>query len=67
MASRFYGLNNLATKFRQEDVTTGVATTGTDVEVRIDDTKGWSRVQLMQALEAIDRRIIAGTDDLAVM
>jgi hypothetical protein len=68
MANRFYGLNNLATQFRQEDVTYHAsATQSTDIEVRIDDTKSWSRTQVLEALEAISRRIRSGTNDLAVM
>jgi hypothetical protein len=67
MANRFYGLNNLATNHRQENVVTGTSTQSTDIEVRIDDTKSWSRLQIVEALEAISRRISIGTNDLNVI
>lgn len=65
MGSRYYGLNNLPPKFRQEDVLTDTSTTSTDVEVRINDAKSWKRNTVIQALEAIIRRIRSGTNDLA--
>jgi hypothetical protein len=67
MAQRFYGLNNSATFNRQEEVTTGLATTGTDLEVRIDDTKGWTRLRVAEALQAIIGRIQSGTNDLGAI
>lgn len=67
MGNRFYGLSNIPTQFRQEDVKTGTGTQATDVEVRIDDTKGWNRLMVVTALEEIILRINAGFDDLGTI
>jgi hypothetical protein len=64
MASRFYGVSKGA--MQPVDVTEGAATGTKAVEVQIDLTKTTSRLEVLQALEAITNYIATvETDPIA--
>jgi hypothetical protein len=63
MAQRFFGLNRGA-NHNADDVAVGVATANTDIEVRIDDTKGFTTIEITNFMEALQRRILDGRSNL---
>lgn len=61
MADYFYGLNRGQAEIPQNNVTQGSSTGSTDIEVRIAVlTPNWSRNEVVNALDAIKRRILDG-------
>lgn len=64
MASVSYGLNRGASS-QPDDITTGTLAVSTnDLEVRVDNTKGWTRAELKEYLNRIADFIIDGRDAL---
>ena len=59
MASQYYGYNR-GTNLSPNAITTGTSTGSTDVEVRIDLTKGITRQDAYLILEAVIRYIEDG-------
>ena len=59
MASQYYGFNR-GTDLSPNAITTGTSTGSTDVEVRIDLTKGITRQDAYLILEAVIRYIEDG-------
>ena len=55
MASRFYGVNKGG--MQPKDVTESASTTSSGVELQIDLTKVTSKIDALQALEAIENYI----------
>jgi len=55
MASHFVGLNRGQEGERYSDFTTGAATGGTDIELRLDDGKSYSKVDVVKAIKAFQR------------
>ncbi len=63
MASKYYAVNNLPTLYDQPDqITVGTSTGSTDIEVRVDTGKSWTREGMKIALESIIRRITERND-----
>lgn len=56
MANQFYGLNR-GDNDQSETVQTGTSTQGTDLEVRIDLTKSFTKAEIEVLLDTIARRI----------
>jgi len=63
MAQRYFGLNRGA-DHNPNDVTVGTSTGSTDIELRIDDSKGMNSLDVNMAVDAIMRRILDGRDRL---
>lgn len=63
MASQYFGLNRGASS-QPDEVSVGTSTNATDVEVRIDLTKGWTRAELDEYLSRIKDFILDGRNDL---
>lgn len=70
MADHYIGINRgnqgLAGGGRDDAITYGTSTGSTDMEVRIGDAIGWTRLELIDALEAIEKflanpSVITGT------
>lgn len=57
MASNFLGINRGQTD-NPGNVATGAATTGTDIELRIDTGKGTTKEDVVKALRAIEGFIL---------
>ena len=58
MASTYYGVfRGVNHGFQNSDVTVGASTGSTDVEVRIDNGKSWTRLELSIALDLIKKHI----------
>jgi hypothetical protein len=55
MASHFVSLNRGLEGELYSDFTTGVATSGQVVELRLDDASNFNRVDIEKALEAFER------------
>ena len=55
MASHFVSLNRGQEGELYSDFTTGVATSGQVVELRLDDASNFNRVDIEKALEAFER------------
>lgn len=55
MADLFVGFNRGVEGFKPSDFTTGSSTGSTDIELRLDDTKGFTRLDVLKALEAFRR------------
>jgi hypothetical protein len=61
MGSEYYGINRNDVLAQMPDaVTVGTSTGSTDIEVRLDLTKGMTSLEIENALEVIFRRIIDG-------
>lgn len=65
MASFYIGLNrgtqNMA---EQYNLTTGTSTGSTDIELRIDETKGWTRKEIMEVFKVFRAYLINGQPNL---
>lgn len=58
MAMQYIGLNRGAIT-TEDNLTVGTSTTATlDIEVRIDDTVGWTSVEIEQAMDQIERYLL---------
>jgi hypothetical protein len=55
MASHFVSLNRGQEGSRFSDFVTGVATSGGDIEIRLDDGKSYNKVDVIKALKAFER------------
>jgi hypothetical protein len=55
MASHFVSLNRGLEGELYSDFTTGVATSGQVVELRLDDASNFTRVDIQKALDAFER------------
>ena len=60
MASIFIGVNRGVVDKGPDALTEGAATGGTDVELRFDTSKGLTRLEIIQAMEAIERYLEDG-------
>lgn len=61
MGSEYYGINRGdPNQLMPDAVTVGTSTGSTDIEVRLDLTKGWTTLEIEEALDAIYQRIIDG-------
>lgn len=61
MASVFISLDrNDPPDLNPDALTVQASTSGKTLELRIDDTAGWTTVELLQALDAIERRLFDG-------
>lgn len=58
MANLFVGSNRGQT---EKDIVKGSSTNSTDIEVRIDDTKGWKRSEIVQKLRELANKIQTDT------
>jgi hypothetical protein len=56
MAQQYIGVNRGA-DYNPDALTVGTSTGSTDVELRIDDTKGWTTAELYAVMDAIERYI----------
>lgn len=57
MADHFIGLNRGAVGFADSQITFGTSSGSTDVEIRIADAAGWTRQELILALEVIEGKL----------
>ena len=55
MASHFVSLTRGEEGFQFNDFTTGAATSGQAIELRLDDASGFRRVEIIKAIEAFER------------
>ncbi len=62
MASEFLGLNRGASEMQPDLVVAGTSTGATDVELRVDLTKGLTRKDIVTLTEAILRFVEDGRD-----
>lgn len=61
MASEYYGYNrNQGPGYPPDLATVGTSTGSTDIEVRVDLTKGWTSEEIKIVLDAIYQRINDG-------
>jgi hypothetical protein len=65
MASLFIGLNRGAQDQGPDEVTVGTSTGSTDVELRMDETKSLTRMDILLITEALLRYINDGRLDTA--
>ena len=65
MASLFIGLNRGTQDQGPDEVTVGTSTGSTDVELRMDETKSLTRMDILLLTEALLRYIIDGRLDTA--
>lgn len=65
MASLFIGLNRGAQDQGPDEVTVGTSTGSTDVELRMDETKSLTQMDILLLTEALLRYIIDGRLDTA--
>jgi hypothetical protein len=63
MANRFFGLNR-SVNANPDDVVVGTVTGSTDIELRIDDTKGITTLEVEALTEALVRRVMDGRSNL---
>jgi hypothetical protein len=58
MASTYYGVNRGVNHgFQNSDVTVGAATGSTDIEIRIDNGKSWTRMEVSIELDRLKKHI----------
>ncbi len=55
MASHFLSLNRGQEGFNYSDFATGAATSGGDIELRLDDGKAYTKKDVVNALDAFKR------------
>lgn len=65
MASLFIGLNRGTQDQGPDEVTVGTSTGSTDVELRMDETKSLTQMDILLLTEALLRYIIDGRLDTA--
>ena len=58
MADHFIGVNRGVAREANPLLTVGTSTGSTDVEVRIADAAGWTKLELVKSLGAISRYLI---------
>lgn len=59
MASEYYGVNR-GSDLQPNKVTFGTSTGGTDIELRVDLTKGFNRKEVLNAIKALENFILHG-------
>lgn len=57
MTMHYIGFNRGVEGFKPSDFTVGTSTGGTDMELRYDDTKSLTRLDLVKFVEALERYI----------
>jgi hypothetical protein len=55
MASHFVSLNRGQEGFQFSDFTTGAATSGAVIELRLDDASNFTQLEVVKAIEAFQR------------
>lgn len=64
MADHFIGINRGVAGATPADFTVGTSTGSTDIEVRIADAAGWSKIEIDIALERIRDHLLDATTNV---